>query len=92
MSMGFVLMPASEEIPDHRHGNTSRARQAHRPRSRLNPGNGGAETLRARMHPIDIFAWIVLAVLAAILIAIFVALGMLPGLIARKRGHPWAEA
>jgi prepilin signal peptidase PulO-like enzyme (type II secretory pathway) len=41
---------------------------------------------------LDIFAWIVLIVLIATLVAIFVALGMMPGRIARKRGHPWAEA
>ncbi|HET9535382.1 MAG TPA: DUF1254 domain-containing protein, partial [Mesorhizobium sp.] len=41
---------------------------------------------------IDIFAWIVPIVLIATLVAIFVALGMMPGHIARKRGHPWAEA
>ena len=41
---------------------------------------------------IDIFAWIVLVVVLATLVATFVALGMMPGHIARKRGHPWAEA
>jgi amino acid transporter len=41
---------------------------------------------------LDIFAWIVLIVLIAILVAVFVALGMMPGHIAHKRGHPWAEA
>ena len=41
---------------------------------------------------IDIFAWIVLVVLIATFVAVFVALGMMPGRIARKRGHPWAEA
>ena len=41
---------------------------------------------------IDIFAWIVLIVLIATLVAIFVALGMMPGHVAHKRGHPWAEA
>jgi len=41
---------------------------------------------------IDIFAWIVLIVLLAIAIAFFVALGALPGHVAHKRGHPWAEA
>jgi uncharacterized BrkB/YihY/UPF0761 family membrane protein len=41
---------------------------------------------------IDIFAWIVLVVLLVTLVAIFVALGMMPGRIARRRGHPWAEA
>ena len=44
------------------------------------------------MSTIDIFAWIVLLVLVATLVAIFVALGMMPGRIARKRRHPWAEA
>ena len=41
---------------------------------------------------IDIFAWIVLLVVVATLLAAFVALGMIPGRIARRRGHPWAEA
>jgi hypothetical protein len=44
------------------------------------------------MSVIDIFAWIVLIVLIATSVAIFVALGMMPGRIARKRGHPWAQA
>ena len=44
------------------------------------------------MAVVDIFAWIVLVVLIAMLVAIFVLLGMLPGMVARKRGHPWAEA
>ena len=44
------------------------------------------------MPLIDIFAWIVLIVLIATLVAIFVAVGMMPGRIARKRGHPWAQA
>jgi uncharacterized BrkB/YihY/UPF0761 family membrane protein len=41
---------------------------------------------------IDIFAWIVLVVLIATLVGMFVALGILPGRIARRRGHPWADA
>ena len=41
---------------------------------------------------VDVFAWIVLIVLIATLVAIFVALGMMPGHIARRRGHPWAQA
>jgi hypothetical protein len=41
---------------------------------------------------IDVFSWIVLAVSVATLVAVFVALGMMPGRVARKRGHPWAEA
>jgi hypothetical protein len=44
------------------------------------------------MSTIDIFAWIVLLVLVATLVAVFVALGTMPGRIARRRGHPWAEA
>jgi hypothetical protein len=41
---------------------------------------------------IDICAWIVLLILIAMVIALFVALGMAPGHIARRRGHPWAQA
>ena len=41
---------------------------------------------------IDIFAWVVLIVLIVTLVGIFVALGMMPGHIAKKRNHPWAEA
>jgi hypothetical protein len=41
---------------------------------------------------IDIFAWIVFVLVFAIIVAVFVALGMMPGHIARKRGHPWSEA
>jgi hypothetical protein len=44
------------------------------------------------MSFLDLFAWIVLLVLSASAIAVFVALGMLPGYIARRRNHPWAEA
>jgi uncharacterized membrane protein len=44
------------------------------------------------MALIDIFAWIVLIVLFATVAAVFIALGIMPGHIARKRGHPWAEA
>ncbi|MCJ2048757.1 DUF3302 domain-containing protein [Methylobacterium sp. J-070] len=44
------------------------------------------------MAPLDIFAWVVLLVVIATLVAAFLALGMMPGRIARRRGHPWAEA
>ena len=44
------------------------------------------------MSFIDLFAWIVLVVLIATMAATFIALGMIPGRIAKKRGHPWAEA
>ena len=41
---------------------------------------------------LDIFALLVLLVLAAAVVGIWVILGMLPGNIARKRNHPQAEA
>ena len=44
------------------------------------------------MTGLDIFAWIVLLVLLALAVALFIALGMLPGHVARHRSHPWAEA
>lgn len=44
------------------------------------------------MNFLDLFAWIVLAVLVITAVAIFITLGMMPGHIARKRGHPWVEA
>ena len=44
------------------------------------------------MAPLDIFAWVVLLVVVATLVASFVALGVMPGRIARRRGHPWAQA
>jgi hypothetical protein len=44
------------------------------------------------MSMIDIFAWVVLILLIVTLVAILVVLGTMPGRIARRRGHPWAEA
>ena len=44
------------------------------------------------MRAADIFAWIVLIILVASAIAIFFVAGSLPGSIAKKRGHPWADA
>ncbi|GJD53083.1 Inner membrane protein YiaW [Methylobacterium crusticola] len=44
------------------------------------------------MSFIDVFAWLVLLVVVATLVAAFVALGVMPGRIARRRGHPWAQA
>lgn len=41
---------------------------------------------------IDIFAWIVLIVLAVSTVAVIVFLAMLPGMVARRRNHPWAQA
>ena len=44
------------------------------------------------MTGIDIFAIFVLLVIVATVVYIWVALSMLPGQIAQKRGHPQAEA
>lgn len=44
------------------------------------------------MSFIDIFAWIVLLVVVVTLVAVVIALGAMPGRIARKRNHPWAQA
>lgn len=41
---------------------------------------------------IDIFAWIVLIVVIGLAVGVFILLGALPGHVAHKRGHPWAEA
>jgi hypothetical protein len=41
---------------------------------------------------LDVFAWIVLIVLVASTVAVAVFLAMLPGMIAKKRNHPWAQA
>jgi uncharacterized BrkB/YihY/UPF0761 family membrane protein len=47
---------------------------------------------RTLMSFIDVFAAFILVVLIATAVLVFVALGMAPGYIARKRGHPWSEA
>jgi hypothetical protein len=44
------------------------------------------------MSFIDYFAWFVLFVLFASVVAIFVAMAVAPGRIAKKRNHPWAQA
>ena len=44
------------------------------------------------MSGVDIFAWIVLVIVAVTLVAVFCLMGALPGHIARRRGHPWPEA
>jgi len=43
------------------------------------------------MSGYDIFAWIVLIILIACIVAVFCIAGWLPGHIAKSRGHPWAE-
>ncbi|CAH1668938.1 MULTISPECIES: DUF3302 domain-containing protein [unclassified Chelatococcus] len=44
------------------------------------------------MSGLDIFAWIVLIVLVASSAFVVIFMAMLPGIIAKRRGHPWAEA
>jgi uncharacterized BrkB/YihY/UPF0761 family membrane protein len=44
------------------------------------------------MSGYDIFAWIVLVILIAVIGLVFYLMGSLPGHIARRRGHPWPEA
>jgi uncharacterized membrane protein len=44
------------------------------------------------MSGLDIFAWIVLIVLVASTATVVIAMAMLPGIIAKRRNHPWAEA
>ena len=44
------------------------------------------------MSGLDIFAWIVLIILVASVIAVFCIAGWLPGHIAKTRGHPQAQA
>jgi hypothetical protein len=44
------------------------------------------------MSGLDIFAWIVLVVLLASTVFVVVFMAMLPGMIAKRRNHPWAQA
>jgi uncharacterized BrkB/YihY/UPF0761 family membrane protein len=44
------------------------------------------------MSVLDIFAWIVLIVLVVSTVAVVVFLAMLPGMIAKRRNHPWTQA
>ena len=44
------------------------------------------------MSGYDIFAWIVLAILVACVVAVFCIAGWLPGHIAKSRKHPYADA
>jgi len=44
------------------------------------------------MSFLDIFAWIVLIVLVLSTLAVAIFLAMLPGMIARRRNHPWVQA
>lgn len=44
------------------------------------------------MSILDVFAWLVLVVLLLSSVVVVILLAMLPGMIARRRGHPWAVA
>jgi len=44
------------------------------------------------MSLLDIFAWIVLIVLLCCTVAVVIFMAMLPGMIARSRNHPYAQA
>ena len=44
------------------------------------------------MSGYDIFAWIVLVILVACVVAVFCIAGWLPGHIAKSRKHPYADA
>ena len=44
------------------------------------------------MSGYDIFAWVVLVILVAVIVLVVWLMGSLPGHIARRRGHPWPEA
>jgi hypothetical protein len=44
------------------------------------------------MSGFDIFAWIVLVIVIASIVAVLCIAGWLPGDIAKSRGHPWAQA
>jgi hypothetical protein len=43
------------------------------------------------MSMLDLFAWLVLLVLAASTIAVVIIMAMLPGMIAKERKHPWSR-
>lgn len=44
------------------------------------------------MSGYDIFAWIVLIILLAVIVFVVWLMGSLPGHVARRRGHPSADA
>ena len=44
------------------------------------------------MSFLDVFAVFILLFLAITAVAVFIALGMAPGYIAKSRNHPWAQA
>lgn len=44
------------------------------------------------MSGLDIFAYIVLAIVLTVIVLVIWLVGSMPGHVARRRGHPWAEA
>lgn len=44
------------------------------------------------MSGFDFFAWVVLVVLVASTTAVVIFMAMLPGMIAKRRNHPWTQA
>ncbi|MHB0771637.1 DUF3302 domain-containing protein [Bradyrhizobium sp. 5.13L] len=44
------------------------------------------------MNGLDLFAWAVLAILLAVMVSVIWLMGSLPGHVAKRRSHPWAEA
>ena len=44
------------------------------------------------MSDLDVFAWVVLIVILVAALVVWFVLAMLPGRIARQRGHPQADA
>ncbi len=44
------------------------------------------------MSGLDLFAWIVLVILMAVIVLVIWLMGSMPGHVARRRQHPWAEA
>jgi hypothetical protein len=44
------------------------------------------------MSGLDILAWCVLAILIVVIVLVIWLMGSMPGHVARRRGHPWAEA
>lgn len=44
------------------------------------------------MSAYDVMAWVVLVILLAVIVLVVWMMGSLPGHVARRRGHPWADA
>jgi NADH:ubiquinone oxidoreductase subunit 6 (subunit J) len=44
------------------------------------------------MSSLDLLAWIVLIIVLAVIVLVVWLMGSLPWHVARRRGHPWAEA